>query len=370
MSRRRHFGSIKRQRSGRYQASYEKTDGTRVTGPRTFTSQKLASDWLAEQQSKLARGDVDAVVSPLTFTEYAETYIETLQAVGRSPRTIVDYQSLLTNRLLPTFGHVKLRDITPDAVTRWYVQQGDKQASARAHAYGLLLSIMKQATIDRLIEFNPVHIKGASSVKRKSKITVLSAAEIDQLASLMPQRYRLMVHIAAWAGLRFGELTELRRSDIDVEQSTINVERAVIHTTQLGSHIKTPKSEAGVRELIMPPHLLDIVREHLRADISGGKDGLLFPATSDPTKHMRQSSLAKVFYRARAKMGRPDLRWHHLRHTGATTYAHTGATLKETMVFLGQSTPHAAMIYQHGADDVRKRELAARMTSIAKGGNA
>jgi hypothetical protein len=39
--------------------------------------------------------------------------------------------------------------------------------------------------------------------------------------------------------------------------------------------VGTPKSEAGIRDVTIPPHLLPLVKEHLRSNITGGRDGLL-----------------------------------------------------------------------------------------------
>jgi integrase len=61
----------------------------------------------------------------------------------------------------------------------------------------------------------------------------------------------------------------------------------------------------------------------------------VFPAAGDPTKHLAPASLYKVFYKAREEAGRPDLRFHDLRHTGAVLAASTGATLAELMARLG-----------------------------------
>ena len=71
---------------------------------------------------------------------------------------------------------------------------------------------------------------------------------------------------------------------------------------------------------------------------------------ADP--HLRQSSLAKVYYPARKAAGRPDLRFHDLRRTGAVLAAQTGATLAELMGRLGHSTSQAALRYQHAGADL------------------
>lgn len=72
---------------------------------------------------------------------------------------------------------------------------------------------------------------------------------------------------------------------------------------------------------------------------------------------------ASGFVRAREAAGRPDLRFHDLRHTGAVLAAQAGATLAELMQRLGHSTPEAAMIYQHAARD-RDAEIAKRLSAM------
>ncbi len=76
---------------------------------------------------------------------------------------------------------------------------------------------------------------------------------------------------------------------------------------------------------------------------------------------MAPSSLNTVFGRARHKAGRDDLRWHDLRHTGATLAGAMGATVAELKARLGHSTTHAAMQYQHATKD-RDASIAALMS--------
>jgi integrase len=101
-----------------------------------------------------------------------------------------------------------------------------------------------------------------------------------------------------------------------------------------------------------------------------GKDALVFRAATGG--HLAPSSLYRVFYPAREAAGRPDLRFHDLRHTGATLAAVSGATLAELMGRLGHSTAGAAMRYQHAAADrdqviaVALSKLAGEVTPIAR----
>jgi integrase len=69
----------------------------------------------------------------------------------------------------------------------------------------------------------------------------------------MPAKYRLMILLAAWCAMRFGELTELRRKDIDLKQGVIKVRRGVAWVDSKPV-IGPPRSEAGKRAMC---HLTD-----------------------------------------------------------------------------------------------------------------
>jgi len=90
---------------------------------------------------------------------------------------------------------------------------------------------------------------------------------------------------------------------------------------------------------------------------------LLFPAFQGG--HLHQATMGQIFDKARQAAGRPDLRFHDLRHTGATLAALTGATLAELMARLGHSTVGAALRYQHAAQG-RDREIAALLSKLAE----
>ena len=216
---------------------------------------------------------------------------------------------------------------------------------------------------DDLIVANPCRIRGAGQAKRASKTEPATLQELAALVDNMPDRYKLMVLLAGWCGLRFGELTELRGHDIDTKRGVIKLRRAVVWVNSQAV-VTTPKSAAGSRDVTIPPHLLPAVREHLLRH-GVGRDGLLFPSTHNPDVHMRTSTLARVFYPAREFAGRPDLRFHDLRHTGAVLAASTGATLAELMARLGHTTPGVAMRYQHAAKG-RDQQIAEALSKLAE----
>jgi integrase len=366
---RRGFGHVRKLPSGRWQASYLGPDGIRHTArtpegaPMTFDAKIDAVGWLSIRQAEILRGawlpPAEPAPAVITLGRYAEAWLADRDDLAA--RTRDHYEQMLRNHILPALGAAPLGAITPAAVKAWHAGLAEATGpTMRAHAYGLLRTILGTAASDGLIPANPCRIRGAGQVKRAKVIRTASLAELETIAAAMPPRYRLMVELAAWCGLRFGELAELRRRDIDLGAQVVRIRRGVV-TTAAGRAVKEPKSEAGSRDVTIPPHLIPAIRGHLDQHAGRGRDALLFPAASGG--HMAASSLHKVFRPARAKAGRPDLRFHDLRHTGATMAAQTGATLAELMDRLGHSTVTAAMRYQHAADE-RRHAIAAALTRM------
>jgi integrase len=374
-SKRRGFGRIERRASGRYRAAFTGPDGRLYRAPSTFDSKDDATAWLAARRAEIqlnvwapevVERSVARKAMP-TFKEYAERWVRTRKTRGQPlrPTTRDHYEYLLESTLIPTFGTMALDRISVDDVNNWYETVAPGRESQRAHAYSLLRTILGTAASQRprpLIAFNPAHIRGAGNVKPAHKVVPASLAELEVMVRELPDRYRLMALLAAWCAMRFGELAELRRGDLDLKTNRVKIRGGVVRVR--GEMIVgPPKTDAGVRDVAIPPHLVPAVEHNLEAHVGPAQDALLFPA-SDGRTHMQPSTLYKVWYPAREKAGRPDLRWHDLRHTGAVLAAQTGATLAELMGRLGHTTPGAAMRYQHAAAD-RDAEIARRLSELA-----
>lgn len=363
--RRATWGRRRQLPSGRWQASYRGPDGQVYAAVETFDNKGQADAWLAQRHSEVVRDEwrpQPRKPDRVTLTGYAEAWLGHREL---KPRTREGYRKLLDRQILPTFGATYVDKVTPASVRAWYAALDPTTPTQRAHAYALLKAICKTAVDDDLLAANPCRVRGAGQTKRVSKTKPATPAELATLIDAIPQRYKAMIALAGWCGLRFGELIELRRKDVDLRNSVVHVTRAAALVA--GEHmVGTPKSAAGVRDVPVPPHVLPILRTHLE-DMGGrGRDALLFPAATDPAKHMRSATLVKVFYPARDKAGRSDLRFHDLRHTAGSNATRVGANLAEVMELLGHSTPAAAMRYQHVTEG-RPAEIAGRLSLLATG---
>ena len=371
---RRSFGRIRKLPSGRYQASYQGPDFKVHTAPITYGAKVDAEAWLTDRRREIDR---ELWSPPATaeqkqakkkagtkFADYAARWLDTRLVKGEPlrPRTRAHYARLLEQHILPTFGTKAVNAITRDAVDKWYARTAVGTPVTRAHAYSLLRTILETArTRDKLMEANPCAIDGAGSAERTIKPKPLTIDQLTVLVESMPPQLRLMVLLGCWCALRFGELIELRRKDIALDDAVVWVRRGAVRA-EGELLIGKPKSDAGIRDIAIPPNILPAIKSHLDAFVGSGRDALLFPAKSGG--HLQPSTLYRHFYKARETAGRPDLRFHDTRHTGAVLAAQSGATLAELMARLGHSTPQAAMRYQHAAEG-RDKEIAARMARLA-----
>ncbi|GAA3528451.1 putative prophage phiRv2 integrase [Aeromicrobium flavum] len=402
---RRQFGEISRLPSGRFRARYADPEGrthangvrVRHTAPITFESRADAEAWLVDERRIVSSGEwsspgVRAAVrrTPgLTLGEYAPRWLANRRVKGQplADRTRDHYQDLMDRFILPFFGRTPLREITPEMVSHWYDTATPDRPTYRAHSYSLLRAILRTAADPAknngrpLIPFNPCGISGGGSSGAKRRVSPATAEEIAVIVANMPDRHRLMILLADGCALRFGELAELRRHDIDVKNAVIRVRRGVVRSRSAGVVAKAPKSDAGIRDVPIPPDIVDAVAEHLREFAAPGRDGLVFPGANG--NHLSPSAFyGKVsrkrrgkpdttgygWYEARRIAGRQDLRFHDLRHGALTEAARHGATLAELMALGGHSTSQAAMRYQQAASD-RLAQLA-RMRAEARGWSA
>ena len=109
------------------------------------------------------------------------------------------------------------------------------------------------------------------------------------------------------------------------------------------------KTDAGHRTVPLAAAVAAVLEEHLEKHVPTPRDALLFATSSGG--YLARSNWNSTFRRAADAIGLPGVRPHELRHTGATLAATTGATTKELMRRLGHSSPAAALLYQHAADD-------------------
>jgi integrase len=360
MARRRSFGRVRKLPSGRYQARYRGPDDLDRPAPDTFRTKREADDWLADMQTELRQGDWrDPDAAKVPFQKYAEAWVVE-RPLAHSTAEL--YEILVRVHLVPTFGRLAIADVTPAAVRTWRRARLDAGVGPTtvAKAYALLRTIMGTAVADGLIRRNPCQIKNGGTVHTPERPTA-TIVEAFAIADAGQPRYRALVLLAAFCGLRWGELIGLRRQDVDLDAGMIRVRGSVSELNDGQRLYKAPKSEAGKRTVAIPSSVLPVVIGHMKQYAERGSDGRVFVGAKGATP--RRNHFNRLWQRACADAGVKGLRFHDLRHTGNTLASHTGASTRELMVRLGHGSARAALIYQHGNQE-REREIAASIDAM------
>jgi integrase len=127
-------------------------------------------------------------------------------------------------------------------------------------------------------------------------------------------------------------------------------------------HFRADKT-GEIREVDIPPHIQQDIKNHLALYVSGNPEELLFKSARGGC-HLNDRVFNKdAFQKAAKDVGRDDLSAHDLRRFAGTTNARV-ATMAENMRRLGHKTFKAAMVYQHAYDDSGKK-LAADLSAHA-----
>jgi integrase len=192
--------------------------------------------------------------------------------------TASSYLSVI-KQLREKWGSTRITRIKPLQVQEW-LKKMDAAPKTKGHVKALMHRLFEKAMLWEMVEWqrNPmqlVEIKGIS--KRQKKPIVLTVEQFYQILELLPQPYRTMVVVAQCTGLRAEEVLALEWQDIDFENLSMRVVRAVVH-----GRVKIVKTEYSEDELPLDPDFAAILlnwkcksEEEIRQDLTVEKTPLM-----------------------------------------------------------------------------------------------
>ena len=329
---RRPFGNVRELASGRFQARFEDENGDEHKAPSTFATKGDAGDWLAAQQTKRTAGTyVDARAGRVLVGDHVRDYVAGI--VGHRASTSVRDAGYVERYIVPALGSLALGKLDARRIRRWVAELSEELAPATVTKAGQILSAAyDQAVDDRVVPANPCR-KVRWPKPDLAELAVLEASEIAALADAIDERYRAVVLLACWAGLRIGEILALRVGDIDPIRRTVRVDRTLTEV-EGHLHIGPPKTKAGRRRVPLPATVADEL-----ADLVAGlhRDDLVVEAPRGG--YVRLASWRSRDWRpATAAIGRGELRIHDMRHTAVSLWIAAGADAKRVATWAGHAS--------------------------------
>jgi len=360
----------------RWRADWRDATGKRYR--RQFATKREAEIHLQETQRKIR---MDEWVDPkharsILVRDIYRDWIERVKQVGvrgrkaASARTVHDYEHIWRKYIELRWDMAPLDLIRYEQVSEWVneLTVGDRTKEKVGRQF---VSILNEAVRQGLLPRNPAQDRLGNTdyipvPKRQKKHTYLTAQQLKTLVDVVPGEIdKLSILLGGLCGLRFGEMTALRWSEIDVEKRLITIKRAY---SDVGGklELKSPKNGTERRVPLHKPTL-----ELIEAIGIGYNDKLVCPTVNgfprrngDYNQHLLVPALRAIarsdHYKADEKLP-VGLRFHDLRHTAVSLAVSSGANVKVVQAIAGHSSASVTLDTYAGLFDADLNASAKRV---------
>jgi integrase len=361
-----HVFRVERKRGPAWYAKYRLPDGRQVQkriGPAWtsrgrpaagYFTKRTAEDWLRELLNQARAGTLPGLIrTGVTFAEAAEEYLTWLEVDReRKPSTLRDYRSMVRTHMLPTFGDAFLEDITADQIERWRTSFDPALANrTKIKVMTVLFGILERARKVHRLPTNPARDMEKPTQRRRAGLDVFSVEEVMALVRAADGEQDATIFlVAAFTGLRRGELVALRWRDVDFTGQTIRV-----IASYTDGVLTTPKS-GKVRSVPMAPEVAAALAHLASRGEWTSNDHLVFDGMAGG--YLDASALYRRYKLALRRAGLRNLRLHDLRHTFGTR-AITKASILQVKEWMGHADVDTTMQYLHYAPRAQEAALLA-----------
>jgi integrase len=203
----------------------------------------------------------------------------------------------------------------------------------------------------------PHHTDPSSSDEVSERHT--TAAQVNEIASRLTAPDQALIITAVYTGMRWGELTGLRRPNCKLDDGRISIDpdEGALHEVAGHLQLGPPKTPAAVRDILLPPFLIQLLRTHLDSHKSDhvftGRDGGLHRRSSFHRRHWRPATAGDPDRGIPAIV--PGLHFHDLRHSHKTWLIEDGVPEVAQAKRLGHRLPGVRGIYSHVSATVEQR---------------
>lgn len=307
--------------------------------------------------------------SEITVNDYFDEWYNSYVISNCKPLTIASYERTIRVQIKPYFGNMKLRNVTPKVCQDF---MNHLQSKGIAYSYIKMIRVILHGALEyavfplEYIKSNPsklIRVKFNNSYNEKPKLESLTPEQFNLIINSLKSSidyFKIPLYIGWYMGMRCGEVLGLNWSDIDFENKTITVNKALIRVN--GQHyINTTKTKYSDRVIMIPDALVEILQDW---KVEQGKMAREISAES-PTIVCTNRQLKRVtnsYVTSRcctiSKELNIDFHFHLLRHSHATLLIQNGASIKDVQLRLGHGTIKSTLdIYTHYNRQASERSI-------------
>ena len=294
------------------------------------------------------------------FEDYYQDWIDLKKDEGLSVVTIADYQGVANRYLIPHFGKMRLCEITPDDIQRYFngIMQMSKSTSVQSRA--ILSGIFERAMRNKIVSENPMWYRYKSSKKEGEKVVLQDEDLIEiirDLDKVSLERDYIYACFLCFTPMRREEILGLRWGDLDFEGHNILIQRAVKFPAGDNDPVVDIPKDNSVGVMRIPMMLEDRIKR-----FEGNAEEYVMPySEEEPERPMTKSMFTKMWRRLKRDLDLKGATSHSFRASYASMVtAHCNADPKTLQKLLRHKTPDLAMrVYaKHNENKIRTTEEA------------
>lgn len=326
-----------RKSSGKWQAGYRDPNGKQhVKGG--FDTKKDGVAWFTLQEASVVKGGWrDPAEGNITFADYWTQRFPWPHLTKRTAMregTQQQYRRYYEAHLAPFFGDMKMGKIDRATIRRFVRSMDGLSANVQLRQLTILASVFKLAIRDEVIVIDPMLNVEKPLKTKRADIHAPDLRSLHALADEVDDRFRALVLLLGYCGLRFGEAAALTVDDFDSMTGALTISKTTVELTGEGVVIQDCPKGGQTRKVQVPTMVRDAMVEHLERYRDGD---VIFtgPRTDRP---LRKSFLPQVLQPAATAIGYGHIKTHWLRHTAVAIMVSAGWDMLSISRVLGHSS--------------------------------
>ena len=275
-----------------------------------------------------------------------------------SPRTLAGYDYLLRSRILPRLGDRAIQDIKPATLNAFYASlaKDGLSGTTQKQYHQVLNSMLTCAVRWQMLAVNPLMAVEPPKTDTQEITPYTDEQSLALLEALEGEenKWRLLVMLGLYAQLRRGEVVGLDWSSVDLDSGIISVVQNAVSVPGRGTVLGPPKTKTGRRTISIPSPVVKVFKawraeqnaERLKLGEIWQNSGAVF--TQWNGERMHPDTPTQWFYKFLERNQLPHIRFHDLRHTGASLLISAGMDIETVKNRLGHAQASTTMnVYGH-----------------------